>query len=288
MAVRRGAYIEPPDGAGWAVRRTLALARIAAVHSQLRLDHVISHQSAALLWGLPMVDAGTRVHLIQTTTSHRRGTSDIARHECALSEDDVVSLAGMRVTSLLRTVVDCASTLRPSAGLVIADGGLRAGADIDRLGELVNSMGPRRGITRARAVLGVADDGAESPGESLTRHLLLRAGFPVPTTQVRVNTTDGPVWGDLGWEAWRVLAEYDGVAKYTATGRVADAVLAERRREVVIEREGWRVLRVTAVDLRHPATVIREVLRHAPRGTADALRPRPELADPLRSPRGRH
>src|SRR5665647_3975642 len=53
---------------------------------------------------------------------------------------------------------------------------------------------------------------AESPGESSARSVLLRAGLPVPQTQVRVDTPLGTFWSDLGWPEWRLLAEYDGRA----------------------------------------------------------------------------
>ncbi len=288
VAVRPGAYFEPPQGSRWERRRALALARIAAVHAQLEVEHVLSHQSAAMLWGLPMVDDGSQVHVVQRTASHRRGAHDVVRHEHRLDGGDVVLVGGLPVTSRARTVVDCALTLAPSAGLVVVDAGLRAGGGQARMAELVASMASYRGITRARAVLEAADDGAESPGESLTRHALLRAGFPVPSTQVLVRTVDGPTWGDVSWEQWRLLVEYDGVAKYTANGGAAEAVVAERRREVVVERADWRVLRVTAADLKHPASLVADVLRRAPARTADTLRPRPALADTVRPRRARN
>lgn len=271
VRVRSGAWTPAPAAGSWTAARNLALARIAAVSAQLEVEHVVSHQSAALLWGLPMIDDGAAVHVVQRTASHRRGSADVSRHEHQVAPDDVVTLQGRQVTSLARTLVDCATHLRPRAALVLADAGLRAGADRAKLAELVAGMVGHRGVARARLVLNLADDGAESAGESMARHLMLRAGFPVPQTQVHVQTCDGPAWGDLGWPAARVLAEYDGAAKYTAAGDAADAVLAERRREVALERAGWRTVRITAHDLRRAAGVLTQLATHLPRGPIRTL-----------------
>ena len=108
-------------------------------------------------------------------------------------------------------------------------------------------------MARARAVIGAADDGAESPGESLTRLVVLRAGLPAPTTQIRVVTSRGTFWGDLGWPGWRLLLEYDGVAKY---GAGPEALVEEKRREDAVRAEGWSVLRVMREDIQRPATLL--------------------------------
>ena len=281
VRVRRGAFVAESDEADepepFARLTRQALARIAAVDRQLRAPHVISHQSAALLWGLPYVDDGTRVHVVQRSAPHRRGAADVVRHHHELASGDVVTLAGVRVTTLERTVLDCAMSLSAQDGLVLADAAMRRGLEQASCLARLGTWAGRRGLRTAIAVLELADDGAESPGESRLRHVVLRAGFPPPQTQVRVPTPEGDAWADIGWPEWRVLAEYDGRAKYTADGSAADAVLRERRREVLLEREGWRVVRATGADLARPASLVTAILRHCPAGTASRLQPRPWL-----------
>jgi len=133
----------------------------------------VSHAPAALLWGLPLLRTPERTHVIVRTRPAGR-TSDVVRHRTDLPETHRTTHRGFAPTTLERTVVDCATTLR------------------------------------ARAVLALADDGAEPPGESSARFVLLRAGLPEPETQVPVLTHLGTFWADLGWPAWRLLAEYDG------------------------------------------------------------------------------
>ena len=256
-----------------------ALARIVAVDAGLDTEHALSHESAALLWGLPLIGDGSTVHLTQVIAQHR-GSADVRRHRHRLSDGDVVELDGRRVTSLARTVADCASSLPAQDGLALADSALRRGLDRAECLDLLRGRVGHRGVRRAMAVLGLADDGAESPGESRLRHVVLRAGLPVPQTQVLVETREGSAWGDLGWPEWRLIAEYDGVAKYTVRSTAAAAVLKERRREVAVEREGWRVVRVTSADLRRPEALVAELIRRAPPGTRERLRPRVWLASP--------
>ena len=246
---------------GHELREHLALARIAAVAVQSHGPPVLSHTSAARLWGLPAVDDGSVVHVIQRSSPNRSDAPDVRRHLHRLTDGDVVDLDGLRVTSLERTLLDCATSLRPSGGMIIADAALRLGADADSVLTRLGEMPRQRGVRRARTVLQLADDGAESPGESRLRFIALRAGFPVPQTQVRVPTSDGIFWADVGWPEVRVLAEYDGVAKYTAAGPASEAVTAERRREVLIEREGWRVARATSADTRRPEPFLAHLAR---------------------------
>lgn len=87
---------------------------------------------------------------------------------------------------------------------MVADAALRLGVN---RGQLATGCVPgARGVVRARAVIEAADDGAESPGESVTRLHLLRYGLPRPDTQIRIDTRRGTFYGDLGWRRWKVLA----------------------------------------------------------------------------------
>src|SRR5690242_9228506 len=74
-----------------------------------------------------------------------------------------------------------------------------------------------RGVRRAAKALDVADGSAESPPESLTRMLLVAAGFPRPVTQIVVRDDDGhPVYRlDMGWPQYKVAVEYDGAQHWT-------------------------------------------------------------------------
>jgi very-short-patch-repair endonuclease len=279
--VRRGAYLlgTVRDAShDHAARRQLELARIEAVARQLPGEHVFSHESAALLWGLPLWNRPSTVHVVQRHVPGERRAQDVARHRVALDLADVVVLGGRRVTSRERTVVDCVRSLPPREGLVLADAALRAGVSHDALIERITRT-TGRGLVRARGVLGVADRGAESPGESVVRYALLRHGLPAPTTQLPLRTRLGRFRADMGWEEWRLLVEFDGFVKYSelADGDPARVVFREKRRQDAIEEEGWRVLRVTAADLRDGAALVARVRRHIPSSANLTLCRRPGL-----------
>lgn len=276
QSVRRGTYLASRqlDGLSpYAAQRVSALARITAVAERLA-SAVVSHESAAALWGLPLVTAGTRVHVLQRSRPSARRAKDIARHITRVPPDQITVHRGLPVTTLERTVVDCAMTLRTEPGLILADAALHAGADLDLCREILASLGPRSGSVRARTVLEYADGGAESPGETRARLLFLRAGFPRPVTQVPITLPSVTFWSDLGWLDQRVLAEYDGVAKYSAQGSAAAAVLEEKRREELIVAEGYRVVRIDRTDLRDDALLATRLRQWGNFGT---LIRRPEL-----------
>ena len=253
-------------------RRTLALARIAGTARRLRAPVVFSHVSAALLWGLPLWRTPAQVHLVHPSRASARSDATVVRHTAHLDDDDVRIVAGVRVTSLERTLVDCAALLEPVARLVVADAALAAGADPEDVARRAHDARRTRHAVRLRAVVEHADAGAESPLESASRFVVLRDGLPRPQTQVRVQTRLGAVWSDWGWEEFSLLAEYDGRAKYSEQA----AFMAEKRRHDALVEAGQRVIRVVAEDLRGSALTAR-LLPLLPDAVCRARRPRPEL-----------
>lgn len=262
----RGAYTAtPPDQLDrYAARARLDLAAVAAVGRRLTPAHTLSHASAALLWGLPLLTPPPRVHVTQPWSANSETSRAVVRHTDALAADERTELAGLPVTTLERTAVDCAMTLGPAGGLVVLDAALHLGADRERCADLIARRGRARGVRVARAVLKIADDGAESPGESVLRLEVVRLGIAVPQTQVLVTTDDGPFWSDVGWPQWRVLGEYDGAAKYTAGGTTAEVVLREKRRQEAIEETGRTLLRFIRPDVAEPSRLHSRLRRVLP------------------------
>ncbi len=263
------------DAGGAALdRRTVALAQIAGTARRLRAPVVFSHVSAALLWGLPLWRTPRQVHVLQQSTASARSDAAVVRHTMLVDDEDVRLVAGLRVTSLERTLVDCAALLEPIAGLVVADAALAAGADPGDVDRRVHAARGARHVVRMRAVVAHADAGAESPYESASRFVVLRDGLPRPQTQVRVETRLGAVWSDWGWEEFSLLAEYDGRTKYAGIEQAA--FMAEKRRHDALLEAGQRVVRVVADDLRGSELTAR-LLPLLPRSVQRARRPRPDL-----------
>ncbi len=264
--VDRGVYV--PTALSLSTRQH-ALARIAGIDEYLRRPHWFSHESAALLWGLPLWRCPAVVHVRQEGHASAQRSRSVVRHRGIVDATRLTVVGRLPVTDLVQTMVDCARSLPPLAGLVVADAALRAGADRTEALAMLDELRGRNGAARARAVVELADDGAESPGETATRFVLLREGLPRPETQIEVATSDGTFWADIGWEKWRSLVEYDGRSKYVDV----EDLVREKRREDLVREVGYRMQRVLKEDLRADAALVAKVTRMLPPGIPRTPRP---------------
>lgn len=278
-ASRRAGTSGPPSGPDHAARTAWDICTIAAVARQVAPDVVFTHESAASLWGLPLWRSTAAVHINQRSLRSGHASRDVARHSGRLDPSEVTRRSGLRVTSLERTVVDCARSSSAAAGLVVADAALRRGVEREALVSSLLGLGAARGVRLARTVVELADGGAESPWESVTRLVLLATGVPAPSTQVPVVTRLGTFFVDMGWAHWKVALEFDGLVKYThlASGDPGRVIFDEKRRHDAIVEAGWRVVRVTRADLRPPEELRDRLLRVLPTGALDGLHPLPRL-----------
>lgn len=237
--VRRGAYRTPPAGQPTPEEKHREL--LDATWPLLRQPAVVSHASAAVMHGLPLPAFQLKqVHVIKPgrTASGSRRSTYAAVHRIPLAEDDVVDLRGFRVTSLCRTVSDLLCSLDPHDGVAVADAALRLGVVREEVG---SALGRRPGVRQARRVLQFADPRAESRGESVSRWFMARCGIPAPELQVPV--CGGRYRCDFAWPRVGVVGEFDGAAKYDTLlkpGQLSSqAVMAEKRRDADIMRDGW-------------------------------------------------
>jgi len=255
--------------------RALVVARAAGVHRRTRARHVFSHTTAAVLHGLALWEVDALTHLRHAHRGSANADPALRHHRPLPPDEHVTTVVGLPVTDLAMTVRDCLVGLSPLAGLVVADSALHLGLARDRLEELVaGARGP--GSARARLLVALADDGAESARETMARFAFLRAGWPPPQTQVRVVTPRGTYWADLGWPQWRVAVEYDGLAKYADAPR--HRLLEEKLRRDAFAEAGWRTVHVTAADT--VTTIIDRTSRVLPAGAF----PRTARPHPLLSP----
>lgn len=269
--VRRGSYLSHPDAAATpeAEHRELAL----ATWTGLAAGSVLSHLSAAIVHGLPVIGRPpSRVSVTRTTGGHGRADTLLHLRVCPLPPDEVIERDGVMVTSLARTVADVTRTSSLDQAVAVADAALRAGLE---RGDLERSLGRcdrRPGIAQARRVAAFADPGADGPGESVSRVRMRQAGLPSPVLQWRIGYSDGhETFSDFAWPELRTLGEFDGKVKY---GRLVkpdqsptDVVMAEKRRENRIRRQGWWLVRWgwdDLADVRGFERLIRDGFANAP------------------------
>lgn len=227
----------------------------------VRPESVISEDSAAALWGLPLLRRPARPS-ITMRGSDGGGQPAANAHAAALVESEIGRWLGVWLTRPARTVVDVARNFGVRAGLVAADAALHEGLTTRRALELeVRRETGWPGVRAARRVVELADPRAESPLESLTRLLAIDHGLPTPQLQVWIDTDRGAYRVDALWADRRVVLEADGMIKYGTSGELA----REKLRQEALERAGYRVVRVLWDDVwRSPertAARIRDALR---------------------------
>ena len=306
VRVGRGVYLpQPPRGAPpWKARRQLTLARCAAALRAVPSAIALTHEAAAVVLGLASLRQEPGIRLATPASVSRRpyrfpalsvdgrpaAVVGLTRSLIAPAPGEVAVVSGLRVTTPLRTAMDCAFDLSVRESLPIIDSALRAVCRPDRrtrgattpvpvaearaqLAQMVEHQGPRRGAHRARVAVALADPLAESPGESVLRWAVAAAGLPDPVTQRPVAVDGRTYFLDLSLEEFVFDWEFDGLGK-TAT---PEDLRAEKRRELALRRIGWDVQRFEWRELFAPERLARRMLGLVPVGAAAAARPRRDL-----------
>lgn len=254
VPVRRGVYTTDELWASWDIHRDRPLARIRAVHLTMRTPHPFSHDSAAVVQRVPLLapqDAGVHVTVPHLRAAETSGA--VRRHGARFPDARCITVDGMRVLDVPRTVVDLTREHGYRQGLVAADGAMQLGVSRAELAAAATEMAGWPFSLTVNAVVEDADPGAESVIETLARELVLEAGLGPVETQFPVRTASGTVWADL--RVGRQLIEADGRIKSRPIehGGLADRDLEqvlwdERRRQREVCAEGFGMMRLTYAD----------------------------------------
>lgn len=251
-------------------QRTLHVARgLQALHP----SWVFCGVTAAVAWGFDVSwSLQDRIHIATTPSMHTSAGPVVTRH-AILDEDDpergVHVVAGLRVTSPMRSVFDCIRFASFPLGLGVLDSALRSGL-VTREGfaEYVeSSCGAARGKGQALGTLSWADQRSENGGESIARAHMILLGYVAPELQVEVPkiVDDGkPYRADFCWiraDGLVILGELDGTDKYVDEGMTQGRTLAE-----VLSDENVRGSRISLYDvsiLRFPFSLTEDPARFA-------------------------
>lgn len=227
------------------------VARVRGAVLATRQPQVLSHQSAAALWGLPLLVAWpNEVHFVSERARGGRSDPGIRRHAIGVDPRDIVLVDEMLVTSVARTVLDLAATLDLKSAVAAADRAIH----VDRFGrtpalttkaELLSAlerMLPFRGSVRARAVIEFAKPNSDSPNESGSRVSIALNGFPEPVLQHPFIIRGKQVETDFYWSEYDAIGEADGRGKYLDPRMLGgkttqEVVLVEKEREDALRRQ---------------------------------------------------
>ncbi len=254
VRVAPGIYVPAAD------RSPEARHRMEVLAATTTPDVAVSHGSAAVIHGLPMLSPDFR-QLNLTSATSDRGYKRAYRHihPGPLAPCDVEERDGIWVTTLERTAVDVARTSpRGFAGaLAVIDAALALGADRATMSSCCGR--PRTGVGVARCALRHANSLSDNPGESWGRAQIIEAGLPVPRIQHDVVDARGRFVArpDYDWVdetgRVRIVGEFDGLGKYLKYLRPGeepvDVIRREKEREGRLQDLGIVVVRWVYADL---------------------------------------
>ena len=209
------------------------------------------------------------MYLVQHTRYRSKAGYALVRQSTHIPDDDVMEVAGLRLTTPLRTAADLLRLSRRPYGLAAADAMARARLiDRDDLCSYIARLRCLPGLAQAQELAVRVTPLSESHGESWQRCRILDAGFPRPELQFPVIDSYGVERRlDMAYEGFRVASEYDGREFHTA---VSDQVADEARRSDLSVRLGWRFSLGTYARVFGTSTDFEDEL-----GALLGLRPRP-------------
>ncbi len=226
--------------------------RIAAAIAVVGPGAVASHQDAAILHGLALLerpDAETLALTVPRGLAGIRTRRPYVRASTSwLPEEHIAIRHKVPVTSVARTVVDLARTTPFRSGVVLADSALHdKKASEAELMAVAAGCTRWPGIGRARQVIEFSDGRSESPFESIARVAFRDGGLPPPELQVWVGGEGRGVIGraDFLWREHSTIGEADGALKYADPDRARNQL----RRDAELRAAGFEVVHFTWHDL---------------------------------------
>ncbi|MBE6482367.1 MAG: hypothetical protein E7Z94_08375 [Actinomyces ruminicola] len=310
-------WVPTPDAKRWQHRYTLALARAITAQTAHRSARCLTHTSAALVLGLPMMTQEPDVYLAVPSTPKQVGMRlplisvppsgpprsnahedfycrqiMLWRRQLDLSEEEVTVVGGVPVTTVLRTAFDCAFDEPAHNALSIADAALRlycrsqpgdrhAFADAEERARDTWQEWLRRSPRRRGIAQARAVLSAATPLADSPGESVMRwltLVLGLVPAQVQYRI-------DTGANRWWVdLCWPDYRIVIEVDGRLKystrEDAWQEKLRQDSIQAMGWRFVRVTYGEFRDLRALADKVLTAFPAGAVASLRPNRDLLWP--------
>lgn len=281
---QRGVLMAAPDQAtaarnGARAYEAWRAAHVARVRARLALlgpTAVATHESAAAVWGLPIIS----VPGPEVVTVIKPGEADFAAPGLAVRNGELPAHVvkrrdGLLVTDIRRTAVDLARGRPVPQALIPLDAAARrliaraSGTNGAALRESVHETQWREiarrelddavitcrgwpGVIAVRDALRRVEPASESPFESRSRGWFLENGIRSLEIGAQLRVGGTTYWVDFCDRARRVVGEADGWEKYGDTeAEVREALRAERARQDRLAADGWAIVRWSGADSRH-------------------------------------
>lgn len=192
-----------------------AVQRARAAWLWSRRRGVLAGLSASAMLGAKWIDADSPAELIHT---NRRAPPLLTVHSDTLLAGETRRVRGLPVTTAARTAFDLGRQLNLTEGVQRIDALMNAtNLKAVEVMALADAHRGARGLRQLDETLPLVDGGADSPYESLTRLLLVQAGFPRPQTQIPLYGDYGQLVAviDMGWKEHLVGVDFEGSHHWT-------------------------------------------------------------------------
>ncbi len=213
VAVRRGVYT---TGVYWDSLDVYAgrpRLEVWAALLTMQTPHIASHDSAAYLHQLAILEASPRVvHITRHGALGGRTRHGVKHHKAPMRPEQIVFVDDQPVLDIPRTVADIGREHGLRHGIVAAGSALRAGVSRRELRAAVVPMRSWPNVTLTRRAVEWADGRCESPGEDLTLLMLKQLGLGDVEPQFGLQENGRVAWVDF--RVGRHLVEFDGRSKY--------------------------------------------------------------------------
>jgi Transcriptional regulator, AbiEi antitoxin/Protein of unknown function (DUF559) len=214
---------------------------------------VLSHRSAAAHWGLLQSEA-TRTDV--TIPRARAGNAQIRLHRShSLDACDTTTHQGIPITSVPRTLLDLAATVRPDRlERALAQAQHLELYDHRAITELLARANGHRGKGGLTEAIAVEPKLTRSEWEVRMLSLVRTAALPEPLVNRPLDAPDhGECKPDFHWPAHNLIVETDGWKSH----RTRAAFESDRAKDAALTAAGYRVVRFT---WRTPdATIVRRL-----------------------------
>ena len=210
-------------------------------------DAVLSHESAAALWGLTAHPPFVALTVIGRRVRSQPG---VRVHQVkALDIRDVTLHNGFPMTSPARTLIDCAA--RGPVDRLLSEARTQRLVTDDALRAAMDRCPGRTGTQTVRGLL--ADEYEQGYSRSEAERVLRRLVKAAEMNPPRFNTRVVGFEVDAVWEAQKLVVEVDG---YRAHGH-RGAFERDRKKDQALVEAGYAVVRFTWTQLtRRPFLVV--------------------------------
>jgi len=203
---------------------------------------VLSHRSAAALWGIRSVGSGA---IEVTARSKSRSRANLQRHSAVLPADEVTVTRRIPVTTVPRTLLDLAALMPVGAvERAMRESEVQRLYDRLSLADLLVRYPRRRGARAIRECLRRRrDSGGVTRSELENRFVVFldRFGLPGPRLNAHVQIRGRRYEIDCLWAHVPLALELDG---FEAHG-TPSAFESDRERDRLLQVAGYRTTRVT-------------------------------------------